>query len=154
MKSKIDRSNHRRSSAKKGVLKNFANFTRKHPCFPVKFAKVLGTPIMKTISKRLLLHRGCGCDRGDIILNRSNNSEISIDTSGLQQAGDILIKQYFGISNITGCRQKRFSYWLFSKQSMSNHFSLCQDMRFLLAFQQQLINPRYSIEFGLRTWKR
>ena len=108
MKSKIDRSNHRRSSPKKSVLKNFANFTRKHLCFPVKFAKVLGTPIIKNICERLLLHRGCGCDHGDIILNRSNNSEISIDTSGLQQAGDILIKQYFGISNIAVCRQKRF----------------------------------------------
>ena len=67
------RSSHRRCSVKKGVLKNFANFTGKHPCwslffnevagfqpasflkkdssafqhkcFPVKFAKLLRTPI-------------------------------------------------------------------------------------------------------------
>ena len=29
---------------------------------------------------------------------------------------------------------EKVSYWLSSKQSMSNHVSLCQDMYFLLAF--------------------
>ena len=45
---------------------------------------------------------------GDIILNRSNNSYISIETSAPLQAGDFIIKQYFGISNIAARRQKRF----------------------------------------------
>ena len=60
---------------KKGVLKNFANFTGKqlcwnlflnlktcnfikkrfqHRCFPVKFVEFLSTPILKDICKRLL----------------------------------------------------------------------------------------------------
>ena len=62
-----------------------------------------------------------------MILNRSNNSQISIETSAPQQAGGFIIKYYFGISNITACR-------LTSRQSVSNHVSLWQDMRFLLAF--------------------
>ena len=41
---------------------------------------------------------------GVIILNRSNNSQISIETSTLQQAGGFIIKYYFQISNITACR--------------------------------------------------
>ena len=41
---------------------------------------------------------------GVIILNRSNNSQISIETSAPQQAGGFIIKCYFGISNITACR--------------------------------------------------
>ena len=65
---------------KKGVLKNFARFTGKHlsqglffnkvtglrpanllektlwyKCFPVNFAKILRTPILKTICEQLLL---------------------------------------------------------------------------------------------------
>ena len=75
----ICRSSHRGFSAKKGVLKSFANFTRKHlcwslfskvaglkacefikrrlqhRCFPMKFTKFLRTPILKTICGRLLL---------------------------------------------------------------------------------------------------
>ena len=39
-----------------------------------------------------------------IILNRSNNSYISIETSAPQQAGGFIIKYYFGISNIAACR--------------------------------------------------
>ena len=69
---------HKKHSAKIGVLKSFANFTVKRLCwrlffitvrnlrpttttkrlqqwcFPVKFAKVLGTPIFKNICERLL----------------------------------------------------------------------------------------------------
>ena len=56
-------------------------------------------------------------EHGEIILNRSNNSQIFIETPAPQQAGGFIIKR-----------------WLSSKQSMSNHFSLCQDMLFLLAF--------------------
>ena len=40
-------------------------------------------------------------EHGVIILNRINNSEISIETSAPQQAGAFIIKYYFGISNIT-----------------------------------------------------
>ena len=39
-----------------------------------------------------------------MILNRSNNSQISIETSAPQQAGGFIIKCYFGISNITASR--------------------------------------------------
>ena len=73
------RSSHQRCSVGKGVLKNFGNFTGKHlrwslflwsckplafkffkkrlqhKCFPVKFAKLLRIPILRNISKRLLL---------------------------------------------------------------------------------------------------
>ena len=51
---------------KKGILKNFANFTRKNLCFPVIFVKFLGAPILKNISERLLLHRGCGYHADDV----------------------------------------------------------------------------------------
>ena len=75
-----ERSNHRRCSVKKVVLKYFANFTGKHlcwclflikfqacrtapllkmrlqhRCFPLKFAKFFRTPILKNICKGLLL---------------------------------------------------------------------------------------------------
>ena len=42
---------------KKGVLKNFAKFRRKHlcRCLPVNFAKFLKTPVLQNISGRLLL---------------------------------------------------------------------------------------------------
>ena len=66
------RSSHRRRSVNEGVLKNFANLTRKHLCwnlflinlfikklqdryFLVKFAKFLRKPILKDICRRLLL---------------------------------------------------------------------------------------------------
>ena len=66
------RSSHERCSIRKGVLKNFANFTGKHLCwsllqtcnfikkrlqhwcFPVKLAKFLRTSILKKICERLL----------------------------------------------------------------------------------------------------
>ena len=73
------RSSHWRCSVKKGVLKKFANFTGKrleapfdkvavlrvcnfsnkrlqHRCFPMKFAKVLRTHILKNICEQLLLN--------------------------------------------------------------------------------------------------
>ena len=46
-------------------------------------------------------------NHGDTILNRSNNSQISIETFLPQQAGGIIIKHYFGISNIAGCIKKK-----------------------------------------------
>ena len=69
MRCKIDRSSYRRCSVKKSVLKNFANFTGKHLCIPVKFAKFLGTPILKNICER-----GCGCDVDDMKRTRANAS--------------------------------------------------------------------------------
>ena len=57
---------------KKGILKNFANFTGKHLCFPVKFAKFLGTPILKNICEQLLLDRRCECDVDDMKRTRTN----------------------------------------------------------------------------------
>ena len=60
MKSNVDGSSHQRCSVKKGVLKIFANFTGKPLCFPGKFVKFLGTPILKNICERLLLQRACG----------------------------------------------------------------------------------------------
>ena len=44
------------------------------------------------------------------------------------------------------------SYWLNIKQSIPNHVSFYQKMDFLLAFPQQLVKFRYSIEFRLRVW--
>ena len=62
------RNSHRWCSVKKGVLKNFANFTEKYlcsrlfkiklqafSCVPMKFPKLLRTLISKNIWKRLLL---------------------------------------------------------------------------------------------------
>ena len=58
------RSNHRRYSLRKGVLRNFANFTRPatllkkrfwHRCFPVNFAKFLKLLFLQNTSGRLLL---------------------------------------------------------------------------------------------------
>ena len=67
------RSSYLKCSVKKGVLKNFENFTEKHLCwsllqacnfikkrlqhwcFPVKFAKFSRTSILKKICERLLL---------------------------------------------------------------------------------------------------
>ena len=67
------RSSHRRCSVKKGIPKNFANFTGKHLCwsllqacnfnkkrlqhwcFPVKLSKFLRTSILKNICERLIL---------------------------------------------------------------------------------------------------
>ena len=60
---------------------------------------------------------------GDIILNRSNNSLISIETSAPQQVGGFTIKHYFGISNIATCRQKRFPIGSLANNRMSNHVS-------------------------------
>ena len=44
-------------SAKKDALKNFVKFTGKHLCWSLFFKnfKILGTPILKNISERLLL---------------------------------------------------------------------------------------------------
>ena len=43
-------------------------------------------------------------DHGVIILKRSNNSLISVETAAPQQAGGFIIKYDFGVSNITACR--------------------------------------------------
>ena len=43
----INRNSHRRCSREKGVLKNFANVTRKYLCLPVKFAKLFRTPFLQ-----------------------------------------------------------------------------------------------------------
>ena len=64
----MSRSSDRKCSVSKGVLKNFANFTGKHMCwtlflkkrlqhrcFPVKFAKLLRTLVLKNTSEQLLL---------------------------------------------------------------------------------------------------
>ena len=42
---------------------------------------------------------------------------------------------------------------IFSFKFKKTH-SLCQDMRFLLAFPWQLVNLKYSTKFSLRAWKR
>ena len=77
----MHRSSHLGCSMKKGVLKNFVNFTGKnlcqglffnkvvglrpaillekeiwHRCFPVKFTKFLRAPFLQNTSERLLLH--------------------------------------------------------------------------------------------------
>ena len=43
-------------------------------------------------------------NHSDIILNRRNNPEISIEKSAPQQAGGFIIKHYLGISNIVAYR--------------------------------------------------
>ena len=70
----VSRSNHQRCSLRKAVLERFTAFTGKqlywslflikfnfikkrlqHRCFPVNIAKILKTPILKSICERLLL---------------------------------------------------------------------------------------------------
>ena len=48
-------SSHQKYFVKKGVLKNFANFTGNQFNFPVEFEKFLRTPILKNICKLLFL---------------------------------------------------------------------------------------------------
>ena len=71
----ICRSSHRRCSVRKGVLRNFSKLTGKHlcllqpatllkkrlwhRCFPVNFAKFLGTPFLQNTFGRLLLNIRC-----------------------------------------------------------------------------------------------
>ena len=52
------------------------------------------------IRKSCLLEGGAYSNHVVIILNRYNNSKISIETLVPQQAGGFIIKHYFGISNI------------------------------------------------------
>ena len=53
-KSWMSRGSHRRCSVKKGVFKNFRNFTGKHLCWSLFFNKVAGVrPEKKRIKKRL-----------------------------------------------------------------------------------------------------
>ena len=96
------------------------------------------------------------CHHGDIILNRSSNLKISIKTFVFRISASRWFYYKTQLWNFKYYRVQieKVSYWLTSKQSMSNHVSLCQDMRFLFAFPLQLVNLRYSIEFGLRDWKR
>ena len=54
------RSNHRRCSVKKVVLRNFVKYKGKHlrlwqKCFPLNFAKFLGTSFLRNTSWRLFL---------------------------------------------------------------------------------------------------
>ena len=63
---KQHRSSYRKCSVNKNILKNFANVTGKHFCFPAKIGKFLGTPILKNICERLFLHRGSGSDVDDV----------------------------------------------------------------------------------------
>ena len=50
------RSNHKRCSIRRGVLKNFAKFTGKHLCQSLFFNKVAGLrPFLQNTSGRLLL---------------------------------------------------------------------------------------------------
>ena len=51
-------SSHQKCFVKKGVLKNFANFTGNQFNFPVEFAKFLRTPILKNICKLVFLKLG------------------------------------------------------------------------------------------------
>ena len=59
-------------------------------------------------------------------------------------------------TNFKYCRMQieNVSHWFTVKNSISNHVSLCQGIRFLLAFPQRLVNLGYSIEFRLRFWKQ
>ena len=81
-----------------------------------RLKKMANYPVMPLITSILdnsqliakLCELGCfqtnGKKHGVIILNRSNNSCISTETSAPQQAGGFIIKYYFRISNITECR--------------------------------------------------
>ena len=82
VRKEINRSSHQRCSVRKRVLRNFAKFTRKHPCqslfvnksaglrpealfkkwlwhrcFPVNFVTFLRTPFSQNVFWRLLLHK-------------------------------------------------------------------------------------------------
>ena len=81
------------------------------------------------------------------MLNRSNKSQISIETTTSRWFYYKILLWNFKYYHV---QIKKVSYWLTSKQSVSNHVSLCQDMRFLLAFPWQLVNLKCSTKFNLR----
>ena len=83
------RSSHQRFSVRKGVLRNFTKFTRKHlyqslfsdkvaglipwhRCFPVNFAKFLRTPFLQNTSGRLLLYFIVSFKNGYLIWEESS----------------------------------------------------------------------------------
>ena len=105
-------------NAKTKILHLF--FGRNHPIYQnIMYLDTLDTISMpeelKNLKKQFMSSSRTGnidksqggdalLEHGVIILNRSNNSYISIETSAPQQAGGFIIKYYFGISNITACR--------------------------------------------------
>ena len=66
----------------------------------LKELRNLLTHLIATLSR----HQADGLKYGVIILDRSSNSYLSIETSTPQQAGGFVIKDYFGISNFAACR--------------------------------------------------
>ena len=66
---------------------------------------------------------------------------MSIETSGLQQAGVFTIKLHW---NLKYCRQQieKVSYWLTDKQTISNHVSLSQGIGFTIDFPISINKPQ------------
>ena len=62
---KCFRSNHQRCSINKGVLENFANFTRKHLCQSLFFNKAADMR-PATLLKKRLWHRFFSCEYNEI----------------------------------------------------------------------------------------
>ena len=85
---KQHRSSYQKCSLNKNVLKNFANFTAKHLCFPAKLGKFLGTPILKSICERLLLHRGCGSDADDVEKDKDKTHRLNNKTQVAKERTD------------------------------------------------------------------
>ena len=77
------RSSHQRCFVKKGVFKacNFIKKKLQHRYFPVTFAKILRTPILKNICQRLLLYGNSYSNNitNIVILNATTNFLIAAE---------------------------------------------------------------------------
>ena len=92
-------------------------------------------------------------NHGDVILNRSNKSSISIETSVPQQAGGFIIKRYFGTSNYAGYRTKMFPLGSMAKNRAQSCFPVPR-YAFLIGIPITIRKLKYSIEFRLRACKQ
>ena len=61
----------------------------------MRFAKVLGRPILKNICERLLLHRGCGCGVDEMKRTRQTHW-LNNKTQVAKERADL------GLNNLTG----------------------------------------------------
>ena len=88
----------------------FCNLNRIIYLFPIGWSLFFSTPkihvINLLVNDTICIYFPCHftlLHHGVIILNRSDNSLFSIETSAPQQVGGFILKHYFGISNVTTC---------------------------------------------------
>ena len=80
-------------------------------------------------------------NHGVIILNRSSNSLLK----HVRLSKQVVLFKYYLV------HIRKVSYWLNSKQSVSSYVSLCQDMRFLLAF---FLDTQLNLAWGPQNYEQ